>query len=242
MENVVFTNGFEVYIDANKPCRPKELYPGELNPESIQWRRFDRTILSWLYSMLTPDIMSQIVGHLTSHEAWTTLQMIFSTSSKAWIMQLGLEFQIAMKGGESMMEYILKMKTISNNLASVGERVKERDQILQILGGLGYEYNPIVASLTAREEDLSLHSVQSILLTHEQRLLLQNFVPTYFTLVAVNMVVTSTSYRPLSFTINKRTQKPTSYSPNSHPRPSKPFPQKPSAHPLSYQFSLPPKP
>ncbi|RVW79707.1 hypothetical protein CK203_042375 [Vitis vinifera] len=60
------------------------------------------------------------------------------------------------------------MKTISDNLAAVGEPVKDRDHILQLLGGLGPDYNSIVASLTAREDDLSLHSVHSILLTHEQ--------------------------------------------------------------------------
>ena len=49
----------------------------------------------------------------------------------------------------------------------------EKDQILQLLSGLGVEYNPIMASLTARDDDLQLHAVHSILLTHEQRLHLQ---------------------------------------------------------------------
>ena len=64
-----------------------------------------------LYSTLTPGIMSQIVGCQTSYEAWTSLQKIFAASSKARIMQLRLEFQTGRKGGNSMMEYILKMKT-----------------------------------------------------------------------------------------------------------------------------------
>ena len=69
-----------------------------------------------------------------------------------------------------MLEYILKIKTISDNLAVIREPVKETDHILQLLGGLGSKYNSIVASLTAREDDLSLYSVHNILLTHEQRL------------------------------------------------------------------------
>ncbi|RVW22623.1 Retrovirus-related Pol polyprotein from transposon RE1 [Vitis vinifera] len=73
-----------------------------------------------------------------------------------------------------MLDYILKMKTIYDNLAAVGEPVKDRDHILQLLGGLGPDYNSIVAFLTAREDDLSLHSVHSILLTHEQKLHLQH--------------------------------------------------------------------
>ena len=163
----MFVNGFEDFIDGVKQCPPKELHSGEINPEFIQWRRLDRTILSWLYSTLTLDIMSQIVGYQTSHEAWIALQQIFSSSSKARIMQLILEFQTIKKGGESMMEYILKMKTVSDYLATVGEPVKEIDQILQLLRGLRSEDNAIVASLTTRDEELSLHSVHSMLLTHK---------------------------------------------------------------------------
>ena len=66
------------------------------------------------------------------------------------------------------------MKTITDSLAAIGEPVAKRDQILQLLAGLGADNNPIVASLTAREDDFTLHSVHSILLSHEQRLHFQN--------------------------------------------------------------------
>ena len=111
--------------------------------------------------------MGQIVGFQTSHAAWTTLEKIFSASSKAQVMQLRLEFQTIRKGSLSMIEHILRIKNISDNLAAIGESVSEKDQILQLLAGLGADYNSIVASLTAQEDDLSLHSVHSILLTHE---------------------------------------------------------------------------
>ncbi|RVW93124.1 Retrovirus-related Pol polyprotein from transposon RE1 [Vitis vinifera] len=177
MENVVYANGFEDYIEGTKSCRPRS-YPLGSQSRFCAMAPFDRMVLSWMYSTLNPDIMGQIVGFQTSHEAWMALHKIFSASSKARIMQLRLEFQTTKKGGDAMLDYILKMKTISDNLAAVGEPVKERDHILQLLGGLGPDYNSIVASLTAREDDLSLHSVHSILLTHEQRLHLQHSSPT----------------------------------------------------------------
>ena len=91
-------------------------------------------------------------------------------------MQLRLEFQTTRKGSLTMMEYILKLKSLADNLATIGEPVTDRDQILQLLGGLGANYNSIVAFLTAREDEMSLHSVHSILLTHEQRLSFHNSV------------------------------------------------------------------
>ena len=74
MENVIYANGFEDHIEGLRPCPPKIISTGEVNPDFLVWRRYDRMILSWIYSSLTPDVMGQIVGLRTSHEAWTTLQ------------------------------------------------------------------------------------------------------------------------------------------------------------------------
>ena len=43
-----------------------------------------------------------------------------------------------------MMEYILKLKTLTDNLAVIGEPVTKQDQILQLLGAPGANYNSIV--------------------------------------------------------------------------------------------------
>ena len=134
-------------------------------------------ILSWLYSSLNPKIMGQIIGYQTSHEAWMALEKIFSASSKARLMQLWLEFQTNRKGIMSMMEYLLKVKIIADNLAAIGELISEKDQVLQILRRLGVDYSLIVASITAREDDISIHLIHNILLIHEQRLTFQNTIP-----------------------------------------------------------------
>ena len=57
------------------------------------------------------------------------------------------------------------MKTLTDKLTAVGEPISDWDQNLEILGGLSPEYNSIVASLTTRDDDLSLHSVHNMLLT-----------------------------------------------------------------------------
>ncbi|WKA12274.1 hypothetical protein VitviT2T_029682 [Vitis vinifera] len=62
-------------------------------------------------------------------------------------MQLQLEFQTMKKGSLSMMDYILKLKNLADSLAAIGEPVHNRYHILKLLGGLGVEYNSIVASL-----------------------------------------------------------------------------------------------
>ena len=51
-------------------------------------------------------------------------------------MQLRLEFQTTRKGSLSMLDYIMKLKTLADNLFVVCESVSEKDHILQILGVL----------------------------------------------------------------------------------------------------------
>ena len=55
-----------------------------------------------------------------------------------------------------MLDYIMKLKTLADNLSAIGESVSEKDHILQILGGLGADYNSIVASPTGQKEEIFL--------------------------------------------------------------------------------------
>ena len=71
-----------------------------------------------------------------------------------------------------MMKYTLKLKFLIDNLIAIGEPISEKNQVFQLLGGLG----PIVASLVVRKDDSPLHSVYSILLTHEQQIHVQNTI------------------------------------------------------------------
>jgi hypothetical protein len=97
IDNIVFANGFEDFIDDTSVCPEKELSAGVINSTFITWRRQDCIILSWIYSSLTPAIMAQIIGHTTSQSAWNALEKTFSFSSRARIMQLRLELQSTKK-------------------------------------------------------------------------------------------------------------------------------------------------
>eukprot|EP00261_Vitis_vinifera_P019697 XP_010650252.1 PREDICTED: uncharacterized protein LOC104879339 [Vitis vinifera] len=156
IDNVVFANGFEDFIDGFSICPDKELSSGLINPAFVAWRRQDRTILSWLYSSLTPAIMAQIIGHNSSHSAWNALEKTFSSSSKAIIMQLRLELQSTKKGSLSMIDYIMKVKGAADSLAAIGEPVLEQDQVIDY-------YQKV-------DDKISIEAVYSMLLAYEHRL------------------------------------------------------------------------
>ncbi|RVW60941.1 Retrovirus-related Pol polyprotein from transposon RE1 [Vitis vinifera] len=158
------------FIDGTSICLEKDLSPGVINPASVAWRRQDQTILCWIYSSLTPGIMAQIIGHNTSHSAWNALESIFSSSSRARIMQLRLKLQSTKKGSMSMIDYIMKIKGAADNLAAIGEPVSEQDQVMNLLGGLGSDYNVVVTAINIRDDKISLEAIHSMLLAFEHRL------------------------------------------------------------------------
>ncbi|KAL5552189.1 hypothetical protein UlMin_002365 [Ulmus minor] len=120
--------------------------------------------------------MAHIIGHTTSYSAWIALEKIFSSSSRARVMQLRLELQMTKKGSMSMIDYLMKIKCASDSLAAIGEPVSEQDQIMNLLGGLGADYNAMVTAINTRDEKISLEAVHSMLLSFEHRLEQKNSV------------------------------------------------------------------
>ncbi|KAL5538074.1 hypothetical protein UlMin_043114 [Ulmus minor] len=177
IDNVIYANGFENFIEGLSVC-PEKTVPtiGVINPEFVNWRRQDRLILSWIYSTLTPEVMAQIVGHTTSSSTWKALEKIFSSSSRARLMQLRLQLQTTKKTSISMIDFIMKIKSLCDNLAAIGEPVTNQDQIMNLLAGLGSDYNAVVTSISTRDNQLTLEDVHSLLLTFEHRLEQRNSV------------------------------------------------------------------
>ena len=58
-----------------------------------------------------------------------------------------------------MREYLLKMKTYFDTLASTRHQILKEDQILYILVGLGIEYNSMVSVITSKVDSHSLEDV-----------------------------------------------------------------------------------
>ncbi|KAL5554176.1 hypothetical protein UlMin_041577 [Ulmus minor] len=164
MDNVIFANGFKDFIEGKSICPNNETS--------------------------TDTIMAQIIGHSTSYSAWQALEKIFSSSSRARIMQLRLELQTLKKGSMSMMDYLMKLKGFSDNLVAVGEPFSEQDQIMNILVGLGADYNAVVTTINSRDDTIALEAVHSILLSYEHRLELQNSVDNVSMMIA-NLASTS---------------------------------------------------
>ncbi|TXG59466.1 hypothetical protein EZV62_014039 [Acer yangbiense] len=145
-----------------------------LNEDYLTWTKTDQLLFCWFFSTLSESVFGQVTHCTTSHDIWKTLGNLFAQQSKARALQLRHEIQNTKKGTLTIGEFILKMKTISESLAAAGQPISEEELISQILGGIGFEYDAVVVTITARQGQISLEEVQFLLMSYESRLAQHN--------------------------------------------------------------------
>ncbi|KAF3784947.1 hypothetical protein EJ110_NYTH24920 [Nymphaea thermarum] len=129
------------YIDETFKC-PDEFLPTEddkrtvLNPAFLEWHRGDQLLLSWIISLLSEIVHSQVVGLDLSYKVWITIKHFYAAQSRAKVQQLKSALQNLEKGNESITAYFHKAKGIAHQLAMASKPVDEEDLVMNILSGL----------------------------------------------------------------------------------------------------------
>lgn len=110
---------------------------------------------------MSQDLLPYMVGCDTSYAAWQKIERIFTSKSKANVLYYKNQLQSLKKGGSSMSEYLLKLKNLIDVLSYAGHTISEENQILQILSGLGSDFNPIMMTITVKLETYTVDEVTS---------------------------------------------------------------------------------
>ena len=126
--------------------------------------------MSWIFSTLTPSVLGQVTNSKSSFEVWSKIERTYAQRSMARIMQLKQQMQNIKKGSDSVSEFVLKIKTISDALMAAGEVVSDRDMIISLLHGVGHEYDSVVTLISSQQNTMLLEDAQFLFLMHEQRI------------------------------------------------------------------------
>lgn len=142
--------GLEDYITKDVTVVPPKFITEESgtqvhNPEFVAHQRQDQLLTSWLLSSISTNILPHLVGFNIAREVWEAVNQLFAAQSTARVMNFKLQLQTLKKGNLPMKDYLLKMKSIYDNLAAYGRPVSEEDQVLSIFTGIGGEFEPTVA-------------------------------------------------------------------------------------------------
>ena len=84
------------YLDGSTPAPEKELKDKDKdgkevtipNPEYARWIALDQSVLGYLLRNMSREILTQMVGHTSAAGVWKAITEMFSSQSKARVVQL----------------------------------------------------------------------------------------------------------------------------------------------------------
>ncbi|KAB2605268.1 hypothetical protein D8674_004985 [Pyrus ussuriensis x Pyrus communis] len=162
------------HFTGDSVCPPKFVITSELgvtneiNAAYKEWVKIDMALLSLLLATLSDDAIEYVVGCKTSHEAWTALQDRYMSVSKASVNHLKAELHTMQKGGDTIDKYLLRLKTIKDQLQAAGEKVSDNDLIIAALTGLPSDYDMIRTVILAQDSTITLKEFRAQLIGAEK--------------------------------------------------------------------------
>lgn len=141
------------------------------NPAYQVWEAQDQMLLSWLQTLLSTAIEARAVGSNYTFELWEKIHSYFQKLGRTKIRQLRTDLRTTRLTSGTMKEYLAKIKSLVDSLASVGDPVLSHDHLDAILDGLPQEYDPIISIIESRfDDEATVAEAEALLLGQEVRL------------------------------------------------------------------------
>nr|CAN81183.1 hypothetical protein VITISV_010634 [Vitis vinifera] len=84
-------------------------------------------------------MLNKIAKLTITSTIWNTLERTYVATSHSHVLELRTEIQSIKKDALIIDKYVFKLKSIADKLVSIGEPVLNRDQLISIFQGLGYD-------------------------------------------------------------------------------------------------------
>ncbi|XP_050126493.1 uncharacterized protein LOC126603619 [Malus sylvestris] len=168
--------GYQMFdhFDGTAVCPPKFVIDTEHKVTSViseaflEWESVDLALLSLLIATLFDESIEHVLGCKTTHEAWSNLQDRYASISKARVNTLKIEFQTLQKGGDSIDQYLSKLRNIKDQLIAANESVSDNDFVVAALSGLPREFSIIRTVILTRDNSITLREFREKLLRAER--------------------------------------------------------------------------
>lgn len=169
------------YIDDTHPAPlPTTAADGTVtpHPDFQKWFRQYRLLFGALVGSLSPQIIPLITNASSSLEVWKTLASTYASPSRGHIKQLQYRLkQISKTSNQTITDYMQNVKTIVDELAILGKKLDQEDQIDVVINGLDPNtYKPVIDAIHARDSTISFNELHEKLINHELNLAQQTSV------------------------------------------------------------------
>ena len=139
----------------------------------------DLKVKNYLFASIDRTILETILNKETSKDIWESMKLKYQGSTKvrrAHLQALRREFEVlGMKEGEKVNEYFARTLIVANNMKLHGEKLEQNAIVEKILRSMTSRFNYVVCSIEESNDSsvMSIDELQSSLLVHEQRMLVQ---------------------------------------------------------------------
>lgn len=144
------------------------------NPEYTTWVAKDRTVLSYLLTNLSKEILGHVNTEITARGTWVAIEALFVLQSRAKIISTRMALATTSKGTTTISEYFAKMKVLANDITTAGHRLEDEKLVSYILTGLDLDFDPVASAVAAHVKPISVVELYTQFISHEQRLELRN--------------------------------------------------------------------
>jgi hypothetical protein len=138
------------------------------------WRAQEEQVLSYLMSSVSRDVLVQVALLPSASDVWKYIEMSYASHSHARVINTLMALATTHKGSMTTVEYVSKMKSLADDMASAGKKLDVEELSSYILASLDSEYNSLVSSIVVRVVPISFGELYSQLLSFETRLELQS--------------------------------------------------------------------
>lgn len=119
---------------------------------------------------MSEGVLTRVVGCDFTYEIWEKIRVHFASQTRAKIKQLKTQLRTTRKGTLKMNEFLLKVKSVVDSLAAVGNPIPINDYIEVILDGLPNEYDSVVTTVISKTDAYTVDEIETLLLAQEHRL------------------------------------------------------------------------
>ncbi|XP_045824307.1 uncharacterized protein LOC123916808 [Trifolium pratense] len=168
---------FEVHARAHKVIHHIIPQPGKEKPASTDasfemWTILDSTVLQWIYSTISFDLLTTIMEKgSTAMATWNRLANIFKDNQNSRAVALEQYFSSTrMEDFPNVSAYCQRLKQLSDQLKNVGAPVSEHRLVLQIVSGLSEPYRGVATVIRQQKTLPSFLEARSMLTLEESGL------------------------------------------------------------------------
>ena len=156
--NIVFRKfGIKDHIDGTVDSRAMLL--------NTEWTQIDTCIVSWLYTTLSPELLSAVVQpRKDAYTAWTSIGSQFLDNIVQRTDKLRQRLHALSQGDLTVTEYCNQIKELADKLRDVSSPLTDQDLVINLLSGINEKFANCIPTISASRPPMTFLQACSFLL------------------------------------------------------------------------------